>query len=155
MNLPYYLFQSIDKMASAINTKSYDHQMPSLFHHSLIKMIILYQLEKQGVSWETFISHDVFAYPRAFIQQSLPSTSQPSTSTHPSSPHVPSPQIISPIISSPKLPSEGANSSPIEEKIGGNSEEEDETENDGQGESSEEEDDENEENDEEEESGQE
>lgn len=139
MNLPYYLFWSIDKMASAIKRKSYDHQMPSLFHHSLIKMIVLYQLEKQGIYWETFISHDVFADPRAFIQQSIPSTSQPSTSTHPSSPHVASPQWISPITSSHKLSSEGAESRPSEGKIGGNSEEEDETNNDEQGEDSEEE----------------
>ena len=150
MNLPYYLFRSIDKMASFVKKKMYDHQMPSLFHHSLIKMIVLYQLEPQGISWETFISHDVFTDPRAFIQQNFPSTSQPSTSTHPSSPHVPSPQRISPLTSSLKLRSEGADSSPSEEKIEGNSQEETETDNNGQEGSCGEEDDENEENSEEE-----
>ena len=32
MNLPYYLFWSIDKMASLVKKISYDRQMPSLFH---------------------------------------------------------------------------------------------------------------------------
>ena len=32
MNLPYYLFGSIGKMASLVKKISYDRQMPSLFH---------------------------------------------------------------------------------------------------------------------------
>ena len=78
-------------MASLVKKRSYDDQMPSLFHHSLIKMIVLHQLEQQGIPWEVFISHDVFTNPEAFIQQNLPSTSQPPTSTPPSSLHMPSP----------------------------------------------------------------
>ena len=83
LNLPYYLYQSIDKMASVVKKKSYAHQMQSLFHHSLVKMIVLHQLEEQGIPWEVFISHDVFANPQAFIQLNLPSTSHPHTSTPP------------------------------------------------------------------------
>ena len=67
MNLPYYLFQSIDKMASLVKKRSYDHQIPSLFHHSLLKIIVLHQLEQQGIPWEVFISNDVFTNPQAFI----------------------------------------------------------------------------------------
>ena len=44
-NLPYYLYRSIDKMASVVKKRSYAHQMQSLFHKSLVKMIVLHQLE--------------------------------------------------------------------------------------------------------------
>ena len=50
LNLPYYLYRSIEKMASVVKKRSYAHQMQSLFHHSLDKMIVLHQLEQQGIS---------------------------------------------------------------------------------------------------------
>ena len=46
LNLPYYLYESIDKIALVVNKRSYAHQMQSLFHHSLVKMIFLHQLEQ-------------------------------------------------------------------------------------------------------------
>ena len=46
LNLPYYLYRSIDKMASVVKKRSYSQQMQSLFHHSLVKMIVLHQLEQ-------------------------------------------------------------------------------------------------------------
>lgn len=116
LNLPYYLFWSIDKMAFVVKKRSYAHQVQSLFHHSLIKMIVLHQLEQQGIPWEVFISHDVFANPQAFIQQTFPTTSHSRTFTSPSSPHMPSPQGNWPPISSPNASNEEADSSPNKEK---------------------------------------
>ena len=45
LNIPYYLFRRIDKMAYIVQEREYEHQMKSLFHHSLIKIIVLYHLK--------------------------------------------------------------------------------------------------------------
>ena len=45
LNLPYYLYRSIEKMSSIVRRRNHPHQMHSLFHHSLIKMVVLHQLE--------------------------------------------------------------------------------------------------------------
>ena len=44
-------------MASFVQKKPPAQQKASLFHHSLIKILILHQLEQKGVPWESFISH--------------------------------------------------------------------------------------------------
>ena len=48
-------------MASTVQKKAPSPQIPSLFHHSLIKIIILHQLEKKEVPWDVFISHPDFS----------------------------------------------------------------------------------------------
>ena len=45
-------------------------------------MVVLHQLEKQGISWEVFIAHEVFTTPQPPPQPNL----------HSSSAQVPSPQ---------------------------------------------------------------
>ena len=47
-------------MASFFQKKPPAQQKASLFHHSLIKILILHQLEQKGVPWESFISHPDF-----------------------------------------------------------------------------------------------
>ena len=47
-------------------------KMQSIFHHSLIKMIVLHQLEQQGIPWEVFITHDVFKNPQPLPLQISP-----------------------------------------------------------------------------------
>ena len=79
LNLPFFLYRSIDKMASTIQKKPSSQQQACLFHHSLIKIVILHQLEKKGISWDTFISHPDFATTSS-------SHAFPSPSTHPLSP---------------------------------------------------------------------
>ena len=85
-------------------------QMSSLFHHSLIKMIVSHQIEQQGIPWEVFITHDDFTTPQPIPLQILPSSSQipphtppsPSTDHDSSSSHESSPQTNLPLSPSPK-----------------------------------------------------
>ena len=84
LNLPYFLFKSIEKMASTVQKKAPPLQIPSLFHHSLIKIIILHQLEKKEVPWDVFISHPDFSTvpplhisPTQPIHRPIPLSSRP------------------------------------------------------------------------------
>ena len=63
-NLPYFLFRDIEKMAHFVQKKPYPQQMSSLYHYSLIKIIVLHHLSLLNISWETFISHDIFRGPK-------------------------------------------------------------------------------------------
>ena len=100
LHFPYYLYRSIDKIYSVLQRRNYSQQMKILFHHSLIKMVVLHQLEQKGITWEVFITHEVFTNPHPHHQQNLPSSSHPPPSTPPSPPtnnsssstHVSSPQ---------------------------------------------------------------
>ena len=64
LNLPYFLFRNIEKMAHFVQKKPYPQQMSSLYHYSLIKMILLHHLSLLNISWETFIAHDIFRDPQ-------------------------------------------------------------------------------------------
>ena len=63
LNFPYYLYRSIDKISSIVRRRSPSQKMQSLFHHSLIKMVVLHQFEQQGIPWDVFIDHEVFTRP--------------------------------------------------------------------------------------------
>lgn len=52
--------------------------MHSIFHHSLIKMIVLHHLDQLGIAWETFIANEIFNEPPT---QPAPRI-RPSSSTH-------------------------------------------------------------------------
>ena len=65
LHLPYYLYRSIDKMSYIVQKRDYPQQMQSLFHHSLIKMVVMHQLQDKGIPWETFIANEVFTSPQA------------------------------------------------------------------------------------------
>ena len=86
LHLPYYLYRSIYKMSYIVQKRPPSQQMQSLFHHSLIKMIVLHHLEQQGIPWEVFITHDVFKNPQNIPLQILPSSSHPPSSAPPSAP---------------------------------------------------------------------
>ena len=47
-------------MSYIVQKRPISQQMQSTFHHSLINMIVLHQLEQQGIPWEVFITHEVF-----------------------------------------------------------------------------------------------
>jgi len=64
LNIPYYLFRSIEKMAFIVQRKPYPQQMSSLYHYSLIKVIVLHHLSLLNIPYETFISHEIFRSPR-------------------------------------------------------------------------------------------
>lgn len=54
LNMCNYLFRSISKMSEKIQLKDKEHS-PSLFHHNLIKTIVLHQLAERGMAWEAFL----------------------------------------------------------------------------------------------------
>jgi hypothetical protein len=75
LNLSYYLYKSLDKMVEKVQHRISDHQA-SLFHHALIKIIVLHKLAQMNITWETFIHSNVF----------LSSASQPTSQSTPSTP---------------------------------------------------------------------
>jgi hypothetical protein len=81
LNLPHYLFRSLVKMIEKVQRKGKDHQT-NLFHHGLVKVMILQNLSEINIPWETFIQSVSF----------LPATSQPSSQSTPSTP--PRPQEV-------------------------------------------------------------
>jgi len=44
--------------------KPLTQQLNSIYHFSVIKIIVLHQLNQLGIPWETFISHEVFKGPK-------------------------------------------------------------------------------------------
>jgi hypothetical protein len=55
MNLPFYLFRSIGKMADRVQAKSKAVDT-SVFHSGLIKMLVMEELKKKNIDWEKFIA---------------------------------------------------------------------------------------------------
>ena len=98
-------------MAAAVQKKAPPQQISSLFHHSLIKIIFLHQLEKKGVSWDLFISHADFATvppvhvsPTQPIHRPVPLSSRPT------------PKKLKMITGQPSTQGEGEGSEPQGEK---------------------------------------
>ena len=58
LNMPYYLLRSLYKMGKRFRKKRSDL---SLFHHGLIKIILMHQLQSQNDCWDAFISRNGFA----------------------------------------------------------------------------------------------
>ena len=59
INMPYFLLQSLSKMAKAVQKRAED-KLTSLFHCGLIKIIITYELQKQNLTWQEFLIHNQF-----------------------------------------------------------------------------------------------
>ena len=104
-------------MSYIVQKRHPSQQMQSIFHHYLIKMIVLHQLEQQGIPWEVFIAHEVFTNPQPHHQPNLPSSSQSPPSTPPSPPtdHESSPQENLPPSPSPKALDQEENNDEEEE----------------------------------------
>ena len=64
LNIPYFLFRNIEKIAYIVQEKPYPQQMSSIYHYSLIKMIVLHHLNLLNTSWDTFIANDIFNGPQ-------------------------------------------------------------------------------------------
>lgn len=60
-------------MSFAVQKRSYTQQMHSLFHRSLIKMVVSHQLDQKGVPLDVFIAYEIFTSPQPHRQPSLPS----------------------------------------------------------------------------------
>ena len=46
--------------ATLVQRKTPEQQYSSIYHFSLIKIVVMHQLGLQGISWEDFISNDFF-----------------------------------------------------------------------------------------------
>ena len=77
-------------MSSIARRRNPTQQMHSLFHHSLIKMMVLHQLEQQGIPWDVFITHEDFTNAQPPHQPNLPSSSSQVPSPHANLPSSPS-----------------------------------------------------------------
>lgn len=86
LNIPYNLYQSIDKTSFIAQKRDYDHQMQSIFHHSLIKIIAICYLDQLNIAWDTFICNEIFTISPIQIGQEAPSSSHPPTSIPPAEP---------------------------------------------------------------------
>jgi hypothetical protein len=58
LNMPFYLQRSLYKMSKRFKREKDDS---SLFHHGLIRLIIVHHLNLHGDSWQDFISRNGFA----------------------------------------------------------------------------------------------
>ena len=54
IDLPFYLFRSLSKMCDKVQLRK-EACETSLFHHGLIKLLVLHELQKVGKDWNTFI----------------------------------------------------------------------------------------------------
>jgi len=64
MNIPYFMFRNIEKMVPIVQRKTPAQQHNSIYHYALIKIVVVHQLAQQGITWEDFISCDLFTAPQ-------------------------------------------------------------------------------------------
>lgn len=66
MSIPYFICKKIEKMIVIAKRKPHPQQFNSIYHFSVIKIIVLHHLNQLGMPWETFISHEVLKGPPIF-----------------------------------------------------------------------------------------
>lgn len=54
IDLPFYLFCNLSKMCDKVQLRKETCET-SLFHHGLVKLMVLHELQKIGRDWDTFI----------------------------------------------------------------------------------------------------
>lgn len=64
MNIPYFICWNIEKMTTLVQSKLPHQQYNNIYHFALIKIVVLHQLSLLNVSWDDFISHEVFRSPQ-------------------------------------------------------------------------------------------
>jgi hypothetical protein len=57
LNMPFYLLRSLYKMAKRYKRQSLNS---SLFHHGLIRLLLVHHLKLQGDDWDTFLTRNGF-----------------------------------------------------------------------------------------------
>jgi hypothetical protein len=62
LNMPHYFLHSLYKMSKRFKCEKDDS---SLFHHGLIKLIIVHHLNLSGDNWQAFLSRNGFADPES------------------------------------------------------------------------------------------
>ena len=51
-------------MTTLVQQKTRQPQFNSIYHFALIKIVVMHHLGLQGISWEDFISRDLFTVPQ-------------------------------------------------------------------------------------------
>jgi hypothetical protein len=62
LNMPFYLLRSLQKMAKFYQRQNLNAQS-SLFHHGLIRILVISHLSKVGDSWQNFVYRNGFSLP--------------------------------------------------------------------------------------------
>jgi hypothetical protein len=62
LNMPHYFLRSLYKMSKRFKRKKVDN---SLFHHGLIRLIIVHHLSLHGDNWQAFLFRNGFANPES------------------------------------------------------------------------------------------
>jgi hypothetical protein len=62
LNMPFYFQRSIYKMAKRFKREKADS---SLFHHGLIRLIVVHHLNLHSDSWQDFLSRNGFVDPES------------------------------------------------------------------------------------------
>jgi hypothetical protein len=70
LNMPFYLLKSLQKMAKFYQSQNVNAQS-SLFHHGLIRILVISQLSNVGDNWQDFVTRNGFAPPETVIDSPL------------------------------------------------------------------------------------
>ena len=70
INIPYFLLQSLSKMAKAIQICTED-TTTRLFHCGLIKTILTHELQNQNLTWQQFVIHNEFEEPKELLDEGI------------------------------------------------------------------------------------
>lgn len=68
MSIPYFICKNVERMVVLAKTKPYPQHLNSIYHFTVIKIVVLHQRTQLGVPWETFIAHEIFKGPQIFVE---------------------------------------------------------------------------------------
>jgi hypothetical protein len=89
LKFPFYFLKSLEKMASQVR-KNVTNPHNIIFHHGLIKLLVLAELQKQGHNWDAFIYQ--FANPHLTVKtRKKPLSLKTISPSKPRSPRTPNP----------------------------------------------------------------
>jgi hypothetical protein len=104
LNFPFNFLKSLEKMSSQVG-QNVANPHSNLFHHNLIKLLVIAELEKQGKTWDEFIYQ--FSNPHLTIKNSKKTldlgTVTPSKPHSPKTPNPPTQAIPLPEQNTKKL----------------------------------------------------
>jgi hypothetical protein len=76
LNMPFYLLMSLHKMSKNYKKHSLN-PLSSLFHHGLIRILLLSHLAQIGDTWEDFLCRNNFSLPESIVNSPLHSNINP------------------------------------------------------------------------------
>jgi hypothetical protein len=94
INIPFFLFRSIGKMSDKVQAKP-TASSPTLFHSSLIKLLVLEELSKTGKTWESFLTSNNYKVISPSPKRPTPKIKRPASQT------IAAPVPISPSVQTP------------------------------------------------------